>query len=106
MKKYPIYYKGKKYEARWNNEGFIETISVYEVLPRKIFKYKDLGTFYLHAIHELYDLDLEDDNLNLHVLEAKHAVCMALEEIEKERRLKVLKETRKQKLQEWDGFVD
>jgi hypothetical protein len=104
MKKYPVYYKGKRYEVRWHCERIVKTISVYEVLPRKFFKYKDLGTFYLYAIHELHDLDLNDENL--HIKEAKHAVQMAIKKIEEERRLKVLKETRKQKLQEWDGFIE
>lgn len=104
MKKYPVIYQGKEYEVRWEHDSFLSTISVYEVLPRKIFKYKKLSSFYIHAIHALYNLKLDDEDL--YIKEAQCAIKMALEEIETDNKLKILEETRKHKLEEWNGVIE
>lgn len=103
MNKYPVIYQGKEYEVRWCKE-ILDYINVYEVLPRKFFKYKELKAFYTHAIHELYDLKTDDEDL--YIKEAQYAVKMALEEIETDNKLKILEETQKQKLQEWNGVIE
>ena len=104
MNKYPVIYQGKEYEVRWERDSFLSYIRVYEVLPRKIFKYKKLNSFYTNAIHALYDLKLDDEDL--YIKQAQYAVKMALEEIETDNKLKILEETRKQKLEEWDGVIE
>lgn len=103
MKKYPVIYQGKEYEVRWEKDSFLSTIRVYEVLPRKFFKYKKLNSFYTHAVHALYDLKFEDEDL--YIKEVQCVIKMTLEEIETDNKLKILEETRKQKLKEWDGVV-
>lgn len=104
MKKYPIFYQDKEYEVRWYNGSILDTISVYEVRPQKFFKYKELDTFYTHAIDDLYDLSSDDEDL--YSKQAMYAVKLALDEIEATNRFKTIKETQKQKLQEWNGVIE
>lgn len=103
MKKYPVIYKNKEYEVRWYG-SLIDEIAVYEVRPQKIFKYKELATYYTYAINELYDLKLNDENL--YVDQAMFAVIRAIQDIEEENREKALAETQKQKLEKWNGIIE
>lgn len=115
MKKYPVIYKGKEYEVRWEEETYCGmiydyTIAVYEVKPYTSFfthknklKYKKIDSYCSSIINKLYDLDTDDEKL--YIKQAMYTVATVLADIEEETRKKSLKETQEQKLQEWDGII-
>ena len=109
MKKYPIYYQGKEYEVRWENETYCgtlidEAVVVYEVLPRKILKYKKLDEFYTRVLNDAYDLTTDDEDI--YIQQATCAVELTIKAINIKKKVKSLKETQKQRLQEWDGVIE
>ena len=109
MKKYPIYYQGKEYEVRWERETYCGVplgviLIVYEVLPRKFFKYKKLDEFYVYKLNDLYDLKAKDEDL--YIKQAMSAVKLALQEIEIKKEIENLVSTQEQKLAKWNGVIE
>ena len=116
MKKYPVIYQGKEYEVRWEQEvccGITSDtkIVMYEVVSYTSFfthkkknKYKRLDAYYACNINELYDLSQNDEDL--YVKQAKYAILEFFKEIEEDKQQKVLEESQKQKLEEWNGVIE
>lgn len=109
MKKYPITYKGKKYEVRWEHTMLFDYVTIYE--ERKIF-----GIKYLKEIYSMDELGLETYLKNLGVYEENNPtyyidqVKYLFELMEKsilEKTKKLKDEELKQKtLDEWDGVIN
>lgn len=109
MKKYPITYKGKEYEVRWEKDFFITYVTVYKV--KKILGIK----FYTQVYYmDKYNLEeylnnigiYREYNTNYHIEEVKYLFnLMKLHITEKGLKTEREKEQKK-KLKEWDGFID
>lgn len=108
MNKYPVIYKGKEYEVRWEDE-FIRKISIYEA--RKIFGIKYFKNIYTEpiAIVDKYIKEffrISNDDPNYHIEEAKCLFYMMESKKEKEERQRIIKNMQKKELEEWNGVID
>lgn len=109
MKKYPVIYKGKEYEVRWNTVFYIDYLTIYEV--KKIFGIKYRKEIYSEEECDikkiLNNLDnFDEDDPNYYIEEIK---CLFIQmEIENAiyKRQKQTKNKQEQVLKEWDGVID
>lgn len=106
MKKYPVTYKGKEYEVRWEQEICGDYISIYEV--GKIFKkfktYECIYSVQEETIDEVLYLSKNDPN---YYIEETKKLFEFWERVQKVKKEKELIEANKQKsLEEWDGIVE
>lgn len=107
MKKYPVTYKGKKYEVRWEQTMWEDYISIYEVIVGKVFKFKTYECIYSvpeETIDEVLYLSKNDPN---YYIEETKKLFEFWERGQKVKKEKELIEANKQKsLEEWDGVVE
>ena len=109
MKKYPVTYKGKEYEVRWEQHLCSDDISIYEVIERKIlwktFKiYECIYSEPEETIDEVLYLSKNDPN---YYIEETKKLFEFWERAQKKDKEKELIEENKQKsLEEWDGVVE
>ena len=101
MKKYPVIYQGKEYEVRWEDETYCGVvfdyiIAVYEVIPytsffthKKKLKYKKIDSYYSSVLNKFYDLNQDDEDL--YIKQAKCVVSIIFEEIEKKEKKRSFK---------------
>lgn len=115
MKKYPVIYKGKKYEVRWTQIAYIDRLIVYQV-------YKIFGIKFFERIYRMdeYDINFElmheskADKSNLlpketpeYRIEQVKCLFRNMEkDLYKIRKEQELKTQQKQALKEWDGVID
>ena len=112
MKKYPVIYKGKEYEVRWE-ERIVDyrcrpkALVIYEVTASKILKRKKYKYVYMEYRSELFCYaHLQKDDPDFYIKEVKR-LFEFYEEYEKEKREKEMIESNKKKaLAEWDGVID
>ncbi len=109
MKKYPVTYKGKEYEVRW--ELYLGTIlTIYEVKEIKIFKKLKLKKYikkystYLHEVQKL--VTVSDDDPNYHIQEVKTLFDMWKLELQIEEYENKTERIQKKALEEWDGVIN
>ena len=109
MKKYPVTYKGKEYEVRWEyggREGLITHIYIYEVftsaiLKRKSYRYKyDVPRFMMDKI-----ITLSKDNPNYYIEEAKTIFEIWERDEEDKQKAEMIKANKEKALEEWDGVI-
>ena len=114
MKKYPVIYKNKEYEVRWEEgsllgKHFYDHIAIYEVKKiLKIFKYyKEV-----YSLNELYlmdylsSIDIYKDNPNYYIEEVKYLFYLMEDEASKEEKAKTNKYMKEKALAEWDGIIE
>lgn len=105
MKKYPVIYKGKEYEVRWEEDTF-SFLTIYEVKEIKIFKkikFKEYIEKYYSFTSTVQELvTVSDDDPNYHIEEIKTLFKMWEELLSIENVI----EKQEQSLEEWDGVID
>ena len=109
MKKYPVTYKEKEYEVRWEHNLCFNYVTIYKVN-------KILGIKYCVQVYSVCEYDLEryliikniykEDNPNYHIEEVKALFDLMELEIITERNKKESEKIKQQALIEWDGVID
>ena len=114
MKKYPITYKNKEYEVRWEEgsllgKHFYDHITVYEV--KKILKnYKYYKEVY--SVNENYLMDylssihIYKDNPNYYIEEIKCLFNLMEYDASKKEKANKEKYTKEKALEEWNGILE
>ena len=110
MKKYPVKYKGKEYEVRWEELGIHIVLTIYEVKERKILNIIKRKTYiekyynYLYYVQEL--VAIPDYNPNYHIEEVKTLFNMWENKLQEEENKNNIERKKMQALAEWDGVID
>ena len=109
MKKYPIYYKGKEYEVRWEESRrsyspLCTTLCIYEVKTIYKFKvYKKVFSFDEDLIKDFLDIKkIHPNNPNYYIEEIKRLFKLWGREIE----YKKIESSKEQALANWDGVIE
>lgn len=107
MKKYPVTYKGKEYEVRWEQIGCLNYISIYEVIEGRIFKrfkiYKSVYSELKSTIDEVMYMSKNDPT---YYIEETKTLFKFWERSKKRKQEKEDIEANKLKaLEEWDGEI-
>ena len=115
MKKYPIYYEGKKYQVRWTE---FEQIKVY--LCKGIFKFcmplryyknfesnkiEDRIGYVLCKNNYLFN-DLDPDAPDYYIKQAKIAVKCAVKMEDYIKNIEQQENAKKSALKEWNGVIE
>ena len=110
MKKYPVIYKGKEYEVRWEEYyGFTELV-IYEVKIINIFgklktkTYKEKFKEYEKVIKEFVSISSSDPNYYIEEVKELFKIWEADEHCKKYG--EEIENNKKQALAEWDGVID
>ena len=110
MNKYPVIYKGKEYEVRWEIIGIHKHLTIYEVKERNILNIIKRKTYirkyynYSFCVQEL--IAIPDDDPNYHIEEVKTLFKMWETELQEEENENNIKRKKMQALAEWDGVID
>ena len=113
MKKYPVTYKGKEYEARWENGSILgahlfDHVTIYEIKNM-------LGIKYKKEVYSIYESGLEEclDVIGIHKEDSSYYIeqvkCLfdlmegSILEKKKEQEEEI---ARHKALKEWNGHVD
>lgn len=113
MKKYPIIYKGKEYEVRWEQASLVcntlyDSITIYEVqkikiLGIKIKRYIEKFSEYQHNIdNHIYPLS----NQNYYIEEVKTLFNIWELQTQEKRKKQEESVAKLRTLEEWDGVID
>lgn len=107
MKKYPITYKGKEYEVRWEHSMLFDNVVIYEV--RKI-----LGIKYFKEVYSVYESGLEEclDVMGIHkedstyyIEQVKYLFDLMERSISDEKKRQEDEINKRKALKEWDGIL-
>lgn len=104
MRKYPITYKNKEYEVRWEQDFFC-CVSIYE-------KRKLLGISYFKRMYSEYEHDLrrylliDKNNANYHIEEVKALFDLWEAHIELNKEEERVVSMQLKSLAEWDGVIN
>lgn len=102
MKKYPVIYKGNKYEVRWE-EDIYNCITIYEVKDGIFKRYKEIYSILEEIVIEVLYLSKNDPNYYIEEIKKAFEFWERRQKTQKE---KELIEANKQKsLEEWDGVI-
>ena len=108
MKKYPVTYKGNKYEVRWEQHLYSYNISIYEVIPGRIFKrfktYKCVYSIPEETIDEV--MHMSENDSNYYIKEIKKLFEFWERNQEYNREVENIKANKLKALKEWDGYVN
>lgn len=107
MKKYPITYKGKEYEVRWEHSMLFDNVVIYEV--RKI-----LGIKYFKEVYSVYESGLEEcldvmgihkEDYNYYIEQVKCLFDLMERSISDEKKIQEDEINKRKALKEWDGIL-
>lgn len=102
MKKYPVTYKGKAYEVRWNN-NLLDSIGIYEVsfLNLKIYKYG----CYTYYLDEYLPKGITENHPDYYIEQVKTLFYLWERSCKEKETAKLIEKDKQMNLEEWDGVV-
>ena len=109
MKKYPVTYKGKEYEVRWEGYSSFTELVIYEVKTINIFGKFKIRTYqkkfnvYEDVVEEIAKTSKE--NINYYIEEVKELFEIWEADEHCKKYGKEIEEQKKQALAEWDGVI-
>ena len=108
MKKYPVTYKGKEYEVRWEKGSVFgrlyDNLSIYEV--RKIFKIKTYKEVYCEYEWEVDKyINVPNSSPDYYIEQVKVLFELWEYSMESKRQKKIIEENKRNALAEWDGVI-
>ena len=108
MKKYPVHYKGKKYEVRWEIYFYEEIISIYEVKQTITSKkYKQVYFSFEDEIKEKLKSDgINEEDSNFYIEEVKLLFKKWKDYSQNYNKIQSIREAKKNALANWDGVID
>jgi hypothetical protein len=102
MKKYPVHYKGKEYEVRWEHRGYIAFITIYEVRRKKAFKYKEVFSIKAKSLNQRFFMD---DPL-FYVKEVKLLFDLWEKRTDENNKKELIQQLKEETLENWDGIIE
>lgn len=112
MKKYPVIYKGKEYEVRWEFNIISTDLVIYEVKTNYIFgKIKRKTYKEKYRKNEMW-VELEKETIlsekdpNYYIKEVKMLFKMWEAKLKEKEELEETYRIKEQALAEWDGVID
>ena len=108
MKKYPVTYKGNKYEVRWEEGICGDRISIYELVESRIFKrFKTYECVYSLPEETIDEVMYMSKNDPMYYIEETKKLFEFWERSEKRKQEEEKIEANKLKsLEEWNGYVN
>ena len=109
MKKYPVIYKEKEYEVRWETVFYQNYLSIYEVRKTFGIKYfKEICNEHESVVKEILKdvCEISKDDPNYYIEEVKCLFKLMELEIEKQKKKETNENTQKKALADWDGVID
>ena len=110
MKKYPVTYKGKEYEVRWEGYSGLTELVIYEAKTINIFgklkikTYKEKFKEYEAVIKKFVGIPSSDPPYYIKEVKELFKIWEADEYAKKHQ--EEIKNNKKQALEEWDGVID
>ena len=107
MKKYPIHYKGKEYEVRWEEECYRSVLCIYEVKKIYIFKIYKLKSYaYEREIIDKVEFKgICKSHPDFYIEEIKMLFKDWEEFTEEQNKRQLIKAAKENALKEWNGVI-
>lgn len=110
MKKYPVKYKEKEYEVRWETLGIHIVLTIYEVKEIKIFNKIKIKRYIKKYSENLYNIrvlmTITSNDSNYYIETVKLLFELWEKNLIAQEERNKIEIAKKQALEEWDGVID